>query len=130
MKQQAYILLAFILVVITVGAVAVTSASAEAPSRVRELTCSDGTTFTGEQVRMGGGLPPHMWRNVEPGAQPAGFNFHAASVIALDGTVVETFTWDYSQGVEINHDLVICSFIIPIGPLTGYRTDFVGFFLP
>ena len=105
------------------------SATAEEPSRVRDLTCSDGTTFTAEQVRFGFGKPPHAWRNVIPGAEPAVFSFHEASVVAPDGTVVEQVSWDQSQGVDQNHELVTCSFIIPIGELTGYSADFVGFFV-
>jgi hypothetical protein len=105
-------------------------AFADTPARVRELTCSDGTTFTGEQVRQGGGRPPHTWRNVSPGTEPAAFNFHAATVTAPDGTVVESATWDNTQGVERNQVLVTCSFIIPTGSFTGYVADFEGFFVP
>ncbi len=94
------------------------------------MTCSDGTTFTGEQVRRGGGRPPHTWRNVAAGTHPAAFNFHAVTVTAPDGTVVESETWDNSQGVARNHELVTCSFIIPVGPFTGHRADFKGFFVP
>jgi hypothetical protein len=104
--------------------------SADQPSRVRELTCSDGTVFTGEQVRFGGGTPPRTFRNVVPGQDPAAFTFYAASVIAPDGTVVEQATWDHSQGVDVGQDLVTCSFIIPIGTLTGYTAAFTGFFVP
>lgn len=106
------------------------AAYADAPSRERELTCSDGTVFTGEQVRFGRGTPPRTFRNIVPGEHPAAFNFHAASVTAPDGTVVEDLTWDQSQGVERNHMLITCSFIIPIGPLTGHRADFEGYFVP
>lgn len=104
--------------------------SADAPSRVRELTCSDGTTFTGEQVRMGFGTPPRTFRNVAEGENPAAFVFFAASVVAPDGTVVEDVTWDHSQGVAVETELVTCSFIIPIGDLTGYTANFVGYFVP
>ena len=104
--------------------------TAEQPARVRELTCSDGTVFTGEQVRNGNGLPPHTWRNVNPGEFPVAFDFHAATVTAPDGTIVEQFAWDHSQGVDNNKELITCSFIIPIGPLAGTRADFVGFFIP
>jgi hypothetical protein len=104
--------------------------SADAPSRVRELTCSDGTAFIGEQVRAGGGTPPRTFRNVTPGEDPAAFTFYAASVIAPDGTVIEELTWDYSQGVDVGQELVTCSFIIPIGDLTGYTATFTGFFVP
>jgi hypothetical protein len=130
MKRQAYILLAFVLVVVTVGAVAVTSASADAPSRVRELTCSDGTSFDGEQVRFGLGTPPNTWRNVNQGEFPTAFVFHAAAVISPTGEVVEALTWDHAQGVANNHELVTCSFIIPIGDLEGYRADFIGYYVP
>ena len=123
-------LLAILLVVVTVGAVAVTSASADAPSRARELTCSNGTIFIGEQVRAGAGTPPHTWRNVNQGEFPTAFVFHAAAVISPTGEVVEDVTWDHAQGVANNHELVTCSFIIPIGPLTGYRADFTGYFIP
>ena len=105
------------------------AAAAAEPSRVRDLTCSDGTTFTAEQVRFGSGKPPHAWRNVVPGGQPAVFSFHAASVVAPDGTVVQQVTWDQSQGVGENRELVTCSFIIPIGEFAGYSADFVGFFV-
>jgi hypothetical protein len=104
--------------------------SADAPSRVRELSCSDGTVFTGEQVRTGFGTPPRTFRNVIQGEDPAAFTFYAASVIAPDGTVVEDVTWDYSQGVDTSRELVTCSFIIPIGDLTGYTATFTGFFVP
>ena len=63
-------------------------AFADSPARERELTCSDGTTFVGEQVRMGLGRPPHAWLGVSAG-DPVLFSFHAASVTAPDGTVVE-----------------------------------------
>ena len=105
-------------------------ANADSPARERELTCSGGIVFVGQQVRMGNGHPPHVWRNVDPGGSPAAFSFHAASVTAPDGTVVESETWDNASGVNRNHDLVVCSFVIPIGPLTGHTASFVGFFLP
>jgi hypothetical protein len=107
-----------------------TPAVADSPARDRELTCSDGTVFMGQQVRLGNGIPPRLWRNVDPGGAPTAFSFHAASVTAPDGTVVESETWDHASGVEQNHDLVVCSFVIPIGPLTGHTADFVGFFVP
>jgi hypothetical protein len=122
--------LAVLLPTLALVALVASTASAESPARERELTCSDGTTFTGEQVRMGGGRPPHIWSNVSPGTFPTAFVFLAATVTAPDGTVVESVTWDTSQGVEHNHELVTCSFVIPIGQLTGYRADFVGFFIP
>jgi hypothetical protein len=103
---------------------------ADQPSRVRELTCSDGTTFIGEQVRQGGGTPPRTFRNVTPGDDPAAFVFLAASVVAPDGTVIQPLTWDDSQGVDVSMDLITCSFIIPIGDLTGYTAYFVGYFVP
>ena len=118
-----------LLAAIALTACIVPTALADAPSRVRLLTCSDGTTFTGEQVRMGFGLPPHTFRNVVPGDDPAAFVFLGAAVIAPDGTVYEPFTWDSTQGVTNNNDLVTCSFIIPIGDLTGYRAEFYGFFV-
>ena len=105
-----------------------TTAFADAPSFVRELTCSDGTTFTGELVRMGQGKAPHTWRNVSPGADPAAYNFHSNTVTAPDGAVV--VSWTDTQGVEQNHELVTCSFIIPQGPLTGYTASYEGFFVP
>jgi hypothetical protein len=110
--------------------VVATPANADSPARERELTCSNGTVFVGQQVRRGGGQPPHVWRTVDPGGSPTVFSFHAASVTAPDGTVVESETWDNTSGVERNQDVVTCSFVIPIGPLTGYTADFVGFFLP
>ena len=111
--------------------VAIPSAvSAGSPARERELNCSDGTVFTAEQVRHGGGRPPGTWRNVDPGAEPAAFDFFAVTVTAPDGTVVESETWDHSQGVERRHEMVTCSFIIPVGPFTDHRADFRGFFVP
>jgi len=107
-----------------------TPAVADSPARERELTCTDGTVFMGQQVRLGNGRPPRLWLNVDPGGSPAAFSFHAASVTAPDGTVVESETWDHASGVRQSHDLVVCSFVIPIGPLTGHTADFVGFFVP
>lgn len=104
-------------------------AFADSPARERELSCSDGTTFVGEQVRMGLGRPPQAWRSVAAG-DPVLFSFHASSVTAPDGTVVETDTWDNSLGVAQNRELVTCGFVIPIGPFAGYRAEFVGFFVP
>ena len=115
---------------LAVGAATAATAFAEAPSRPRELTCSDGTTFTGEQVRFGLGQPPATWRNVVQGAEPAAFTFHANTITAPDGTVVERLTYDHTQGVVRNQAVVTCSFIIPIGPFTGYQADFTGFFVP
>ena len=71
-----------------------------------------------------------MWLNVNQGEQPVAFSFHAASVTDPDGVVVESVTWDNSDGVEQNHELITCSFVIPIGPLTGYTADFLGYFIP
>ena len=104
-------------------------ASAGDPARERELTCTDGTVFVGEQVRMGAGTPPRVWRNVEPGGSPAAYSFHAALVTAPDGTVLESDTWDHAAGVDRQHELVVCSFVIPIGPLTGHTATFEGFFV-
>jgi hypothetical protein len=50
-----------------------TPATAGSPARERELSCSDGTVFVGEQVRMGAGHPARAWRNVDPGGTPAAF---------------------------------------------------------
>ncbi|HEY5877540.1 MAG TPA: hypothetical protein VIU11_01430 [Nakamurella sp.] len=122
--------------VIAMVALAVTSTvvatptTADSPARVRELTCTNGTVFVGQQVRMGSGRPPHVWRNVDPGGSPGAFTFHAASVTAQDGTVLENETWDNASGVDRNHVLIVCSFVIPIGPLTGHTAHFEGFFVP
>lgn len=105
-------------------------ATAAAPSRVRELTCSDGTTFLGEQVRKGWGRPPHTWRNVDPGAYPVAFNFHAVTITGPDGAVIENSTFDNTQGVARNNVLITCTIFIPIGPLEGNTAEFVGFYLP
>lgn len=104
-------------------------AHAESPARERELTCTDGTVFVGEQVRMGAGHPPRVWRNVDPGGSPAAFSFHAASVVAPDGSVVESETWDNASGVDRSQELVVCSFVIPIGPFTDHTAYFEGFFV-
>jgi hypothetical protein len=104
-------------------------ALADEPVRVRVLTCSDGTTFTGEQVRFGFGTPPRTWRNVVTGEDPVAFVFFASTVTAPDGTVVEDVTWDHSQGVDRTHELVTCGFVIPEGPLLGFAADFVGYFI-
>ncbi len=131
MKRRASLVPALALAAgVAVAASTAAPALAEAPSRPRDLTCSDGTTFTGEQVRFGGGRAPATWRNVVQGAKPAAFNFHSNTVTAPDGTVVERLTWDNTQGVERNHVLVTCGFIIPIGPYTGYTAEFTGFFVP
>jgi hypothetical protein len=106
-----------------------TPASADSPARERELTCSEGTVFVGEQVRMGAGPPPRVWRNVDPGGEPTAFSFHAARVTAPDGTVLESETWDHAAGVGRHHEAVVCSFVIPVGPLAGHLASFEGFFL-
>jgi len=105
-------------------------ARADSPARERQLTCSDGTEFTGEQVRHGIGRPPSVWRGLTPGGDPIAFVFHAVTVTAPDGTVDEAETWDNTAGVSLNHELTTCSFVIPIGPLIGYRADFAGLFVP
>ena len=105
-------------------------AQADSPARERELTCSDGTVFTGEQVRHGMARPPSVWRGVTPGGQPVAFVFRAATLTAPDGTVDEAESWDNSAGVSRSQELVTCGFVIPVGPLTGYQADFVGFFVP
>ena len=121
--------LAVLLAVLALVALAAPTATADAPARVRELTCSDGTTFTGQFVNIGiGAARDPQWRNVEPGAFPAAFVYLANTVTAPDGTVVTS--WDHTQGVAHKQELVTCSLIIPVGPLTGYRADFVGFFVP
>ena len=106
------------------------AAQADTPAREREMTCSDGTEFTGEQVRHGNGRPPSVWRGVTPGGDPVAFVFHAVTLTAPDGVVDEAETWDNSAGVRLNHPLITCSFVVPVGPLTGYRADFVGYFVP
>lgn len=107
-----------------------TPAQAESPARERELTCSDGTVFTGEQVRHGSARPPSVWRGVTPGGEPVAFVFRAATLTAPDGTVDEAESWDNTAGVSRNHELITCGFVIPVGPLTGYQADFVGYFVP
>ena len=129
MKRRAYLVPALALAAAVTVSTAAT-AFADAPSRPRELTCSDGTTFTGEQVRFGAGRAPATWRNVIPGAEPAALNFNSTTITAPDGTVVEASTYDPTPGVARHHELVTCGFIIPIGPLTGHRADFTGFFVP
>ena len=106
------------------------AAHADSPARERELTCSDGTVFNGEQVRHGNGRPPSVWRGLTPGADPVAFVFHAVTVTAPDGVVDQAETWDNSGGVGLNHHLTTCSFVIPFGPLTGYQADFIGYFVP
>jgi hypothetical protein len=58
------------------------------------------------------------------------FTFHAVTITAPDGTVIESDTWDNSAGVRRNHDLVVCSFVIPIHSLAGHTAEFEGFFVP
>lgn len=106
------------------------AAWADSPARERELTCSDGTVFMGEQVRHGSGRPPSVWRGVAPGGDPVAFVLHAVTLTAPDGTVDGAETWDSTAGVRRGHELTTCSFVIPVGPLTGYRADFVGYFVP
>ena len=106
------------------------AAQADSPARERELTCSDGTVFIGEQVRHGNGRPPSVWRGTTPGADPVAFVFHAVTVTAPDGAVDEAETWDNTAGVSLNQQLTTCSFVIPMGPLTGYQADFLGYFVP
>lgn len=103
---------------------------ADSPARERELICSDGTVFTAEQVRNGFGRPPSVWRGVTPGGDPTAFVFHAATVTAPDGTVDQAASWDNTEGIRRTHELITCGFVIPIGPLTGYQADFVGYFVP
>ncbi|MBC6451439.1 hypothetical protein [Actinokineospora xionganensis] len=81
--------LALVLSAIALLVGATPSAQADAPAMVRVLTCSDGTTFTGEHVRFGGGSPPRTWRNVVTGEDPIAFVFFASTVTAPDGTT----TW-------------------------------------
>lgn len=110
--------------------VTATPATAESPARERELTCSDGTVFVGEQVRHGAGRPPAIWRNVDPAGSPSALSFHASTVTRPDGTVVEEVSYDNTSGVDRHHDLVVCSFVIPVGPFAGFTADFEGFFIP
>lgn len=115
------------------SAVAAPSVSAEPPTRVRTLTCSDGTIFVGEHTRGGIGVGrdrPPMWRNVEPGAHPSAFVFHGVILTRPDGTVDEALSWDQTHGVSNRHEIITCSLIIPVGPLAGYRADFLGYFVP
>ena len=106
------------------------AAQAESPARERELSCSDGTVFIGQQVRHGSGRPPSVWRGVTSDDDRIAFVFRAVTVTAPDGTVDEGETWDNSAGVALNHELVTCSFVIPVGPLTGYLAEFTGYFVP
>jgi hypothetical protein len=106
------------------------AASAESPARTRELTCSDGTSFVAEQVRHGRGKPPSSWRIVASDDPDAVFSVHGVTVVDPDGDVVESESWQHSDGVDRNQDLVTCSFVIPVGPFTGYTAHFEGFFAP
>jgi hypothetical protein len=115
---------------VTAPLLVATPALAASPARERELTCSDGTVFVGEQVRLGAGHPPRTWRNVDPGATPAAFTFHATTVTAPDGTVVTSESWDTSLGVAQHQEPVVCGFTIPVGPLAGHTAEFTGFFVP
>ena len=105
-------------------------AHADSPARERVLTCSDGTVFVAEQVRHGRARPPSVWRGVTAEGQPVAFVFRAATLTAPDGTVDQDESWDNTAGVSRSQDLVTCGFVIPVGPLTGYRADFIGFFVP
>lgn len=122
--------LAFVLAGLALAVGIAPAAVADEPTRERELTCSDGTVFIGKQVRFGGGTPPRTWRNVESAAHPTAFTFHASTVTAPDGTVVESASFDHADGVQRNQETVTCGFVIPVGPFTGYQADFVGFFVP
>lgn len=119
--------LAVVLALVVVAALPAAS-FADSPARERELVCSDGSTFVGEQVRHGAGRPPSAWRSVGPGPTRV-FAFHATTITAPDGLVVEALTYDHSAGVDRAHDLVTCGFVIPVGPLAGHRADFTGFFV-
>ena len=119
---------AFIAIVAVVALV--TPAAAVSPARQRTLDCPYGSVFDGEQVRNGIGSPPQVWRNVDPGASPVAFIFHAATVTAPDGTSDEDATYDHTQGVDHELELVTCGFTIPIGFLAGYRADFESYFVP
>ena len=44
--------------------------------------------------------------------------------------MVEEVSYDNTQGVERNHELVTCSFINPIGGFAGYTAEFVSYFVP
>lgn len=103
--------------------------SAESPGRERELSCSDGSTFVGQQVRFGRGKPPSSWRMVADDDSVA-FSVHTITVVAPDGSVVESETWHHGEGVGRIHELVTCSLIIPVGPLAGHMAQFQGFFVP
>lgn len=114
----------------TIGVVTAVAA-AESPARQRELVCSDGTSVTAEQVRHGSGKPASAWRIVASDEdEPVVFSVHSVTVIAPDGTVVDSETWHHSEGVDRNRDLVTCSFIIPVGPYTDHEARFEGFFAP
>lgn len=119
------------LVAVAIASVLLASAAqAESPARERELICTDGTVFVGEQVRNGPRRPPSVWRGTTTGGSPVAFVFRAVTLTAPDGTVDEVESWDKSDGVSHQHDIVSCSFVIPVGPLAGYQADFTGFFVP
>ena len=105
-------------------------AGAESPARTRELACSDGTAFVAEQVRHGGGKPPSAWRIVQTDESTEVLSVHSITVTDTDGAVVDSESWHHAGGVERNHDLVTCSFTIPVGPFTGYTASFTGFLVP
>jgi hypothetical protein len=106
------------------------TASAESPARTRELQCSDGSSFFGEQVRHGQGKPSSAWRVVAGDDSAEVFSVHSITVTDTDGDVVDSETWHHSDGVDRNRELVTCSFVIPVGPFTGYTATFEGFFAP
>jgi hypothetical protein len=117
-----------IMVGVVIGLAA--TASAESPARTRELHCSDGTSFFGEQVRHGRGKPSSAWRVVGSDESAVVFSVHSITVADTEGDVVDSESWDHSDGVNRNRDLVTCSFVIPVGPFTGYTASFEGFFAP
>src|SRR5688572_12953091 len=106
------------------------TASAESPARTRELQGSDGTSFFGEQVRHGRGKPSRAWRGF--GSEDAAdvFSVHSITVTDTEGDVGDSESWHHSDGADRNRDLVTCSFVIPVGPFTGYTASFEGFFAP
>ena len=104
--------------------------SAESPARTRELHCSDGTSFFGEQVRHGRGKPSSAWRVVGSDDAADVFSVHSITVTDTEGNVVESESWHHRDGVDRSRDLVTCSFVIPVGPFTGYTASFEGFFAP
>jgi hypothetical protein len=128
--EQAMRRITALLIVVGVAVLLPATASAESPARTRELECSDGTSFFAEQVRHGRGKPPSAWRIVGTDDAAEVFSVHSVTVTDTDGAVVESESWHHSQGVDRNRELVTCSFIIPVGPFTGYTASFEGFFAP